>query len=245
MSKINSGNIIHKDLNTFMTNSRHIAGVDGKTFPSNFQLGENYNTNDNTFSILNETVVNIDDSTFSDCHIEDDVVSGNESNSVNDIEDLQNDEEAIFVNNDNMLDVVNNNHDTIDLRSQQDLLTKRFSGLSLLKSEEMEIDLFHLLKASNAPLILFDRIIDWVRRHETTLTQNGSTSLTKRKMLLQELNQKLYQNDILMKPRVNNITLSSGRTTNVVTFIIKEMIFQIRIDMESYPAIYDIWKLVT
>ena len=224
--KLNSGNMIHKDLNHFMTNSRHIAGVDGKTFPSNFQLGENYNTNDNTFSILNETVVNIDDSTFSDCHIEDDVVSGNESNSVNDIEDLQNDEEAIFVNNDNMLDVVNNNHDTIDLRSQQDLLTKRFSGLSLSKSEEMEIDLFHLLKASNAPLILFDRIIDWVRRHETTLTQNGSTSLTKRKMLLQELNQKLYQNEILMKPRVNNITLSSGRTTNVVTFSIKEMILR-------------------
>ena len=90
----------------------------------------------------------------------------------------------------------------------------------------MEIDLFHLLKASNAPLILFDRIIDWVRRHESTLDHNGSSSLTKRKMLLQDLNQKLYHNEILMKPRVHNIRLSSGRTTNVVTFSVKEMILR-------------------
>jgi len=85
----------------------------------------------------------------------------------------------------------------------------------------VEIDLFHLLKASNAPLILFDRIIDWGRRHESTLAHNGSNSLTKRKMLLQDLNQKLYHNEILIKPRVNNICISSGRTTNVVTFLVR------------------------
>lgn len=75
---------------------------------------------------------------------------------------------------------------TIDIRSQQDLLTKPFSELLLSKSEEMEIHIFHLLKYD--PLDLFGRIIDWARRYESTLTLNDSNSLTKLKMLPQYLN---------------------------------------------------------
>ena len=59
-----------------------------------------------------------------------------------------------------------------------------FSRLSLSQSEEMEIDFFHLLKASNNPLILFDRIIDWVRRRESTLTSNDINSLKNEKYCL-------------------------------------------------------------
>ena len=58
-----------------------------------------------------------------------------------------------------------------DIRADQEELSKRFSQLKLTKNNEMQLDLFHLLKASNAPLILFDRITNWQRRHEGTIYQ--------------------------------------------------------------------------
>ena len=45
-----------------------------------------------------------------------------------------------------------------DIRADQEELSKRFSQLKLTNNDELQLDLFHLLKASNAPLILFDRI---------------------------------------------------------------------------------------
>ena len=46
-----------------------------------------------------------------------------------------------------------------DMRTQQDDPLKRFKQLTMNESDEISIDLFHLLKASNAPIIMFDRII--------------------------------------------------------------------------------------
>ena len=161
----------------------------------------------------------MDDTTVSSCNNEE-ISSGN-VNVMNDIEDILNNNITIMVPNDNKTHFDISNTDTIGLRPQQYILTIRFSGLLLSKLEGMEIDLFYLLKTSNAPLFLFDRIIDWVRRHESTLNQNDSNSLTKRKMLLQNLNQKLYHNEILMKPRVNHIRLSSGCITNILAFLVK------------------------
>ena len=86
----------------------------------------------------------------------------------------------------------------------------------------MEIDIFHLLKASNNPLILFDRIIEWVRRHESTLTSNGISSLTKRKMLPKDLNQQNSHSKILTKLMVYNIRFLSSCTINLVTFSVKK-----------------------
>ena len=48
----------------------------------------------------------------------------------------------------------------------------------------------------------------------------------KRDKFLQELNFKLYHEEILMKPKVNKIILSSGRSTNGVDFSLKEMILR-------------------
>ena len=61
------------------------------------------------------------------------------------------------------------NRESVDIRSKQVTLNKHFVSISLIEIDEMEIDLFHLLKASNAPLILFDRIIAWIKRHEGNL----------------------------------------------------------------------------
>ena len=45
----------------------------------------------------------------------------------------------------------------------------------------------------------------------------------KREKFLQRLKFKLYDDEILIKPKVYKIIMSSGRTTNVVIFSIKEM----------------------
>ena len=55
-----------------------------------------------------------------------------------------------------------------DIRADQEELSKQFFQSKLTKNNKMQLDLFHLLKASNAPLILFDRI---------TILSNGLTGL--------------------------------------------------------------------
>ena len=71
----------------------------------------------------------------------------------------------------------------------------------------MEINLFHLLKSSNAQLILFDCLMDWFKRHEGNIIQNGYSSLMKRENFLQGVNSKLYHEEILMKLKVNKIII--------------------------------------
>ena len=61
---------------------------------------------------------------------------------------------------------------------EQNELSKRFSKVNVTRNNEMQLDLFHLLKASNAPLVLFDRIMHWLRRHEGTIKSIGLTGLS-------------------------------------------------------------------
>ena len=84
-----------------------------------------------------------------------------------------------------------------------------------------------MLKASNAPLIMYNRVIDFIKRHEDILKSEGTSGLLQRDRLLSSLNQRLYhKRSALMKPKLSLTTLSSGRTTNVVTFSFKEMILK-------------------
>ena len=53
-----------------------------------------------------------------------------------------------------------------DIRTQQDELMNRFGELTMSESDEISIDSFHLMKASNSPLIVSERIISWVKKHE-------------------------------------------------------------------------------
>ena len=48
----------------------------------------------------------------------------------------------------------------------------------------------------------------------------------KRNSLITDLKERLYGSDIHMNPRVQNLDLSSGRRTNIVTFSIKDMILR-------------------
>ena len=67
---------------------------------------------------------------------------------------------------------------------QKKTLNKRSTSISDSETDKMEINLFHLLKASNEPLILFNRIIDWIQVHEGNLIQNGCSILIKREKFL-------------------------------------------------------------
>ena len=84
--------------------------------------------------------------------------------------------------------------------------------------DEFQLDLFHTLKASNAPLVLYDRIIALIKSHESTIRTHSTNSLMKRTILINDLNHGLYDTEAIMKPSVHNLTLSSGRTTNIVSF---------------------------
>ena len=118
------------------------------------------------------------------------------------------------------------NSNIYDIRDNQKILSKRFSELTFNPIDEMTLDLYHLLKASNVPLILFDRIIDWVKRHHHNMSTFQIDNLIKRDKFIREMNHRLYHGNIMMKPTVSNLNLSSNRVTSVVTFSMKEMILK-------------------
>ena len=115
----------------------------------------------------------------------------------------------------------------MDLRNEQADLLKNYNALSLTQSDIICLDLYHMLKASNAPLIMYNRIIDFMKRNESILKSDGTSSLMQRDKLINCLNRKMYNNrSALMKPKLSLTKLSSGRTTNVVTFSFREMVLK-------------------
>ena len=86
-----------------------------------------------------------------------------------------------------------------DITSDQTDLLKRFSKIKLSSNNIIQIDLFRLLKASNTPLVLLDRIISWVNRHEGNIAANGITGLSHPNRLIYNINKMLYGNDTFTK----------------------------------------------
>ena len=76
------------------------------------------------------------------------------------------------------------------------------------QSDEISIDLFHIIKVSNIPKLMFDRIMNWVKHHKGNLVTNGSNDLLKRDKSINNMNHKLYNNKIVMKPEVDLTHLS-------------------------------------
>ena len=65
----------------------------------------------------------------------------------------------------------------LDIRENQIKMNKRYSQMTFSHTEEACMDLFHLLKTSNVPLVIFDRIIRWLKRHESGICGNGISSI--------------------------------------------------------------------
>ena len=83
------------------------------------------------------------------------------------------------------------------------------------------------MKTSNVPLVMFDRIIRWLKRHEGNIARYGTSGLLSRNNFLDNMNKKLYSKSVsIMKPKLQLTVLSSGRTSYVVTFSMKEMILR-------------------
>ena len=120
--------------------------------------------------------------------------------------------------------IILSDKDNYEITVSQKDITKRMSTLSVNCPDEFQLDLFHTLKASNAPLVLYDRMISLIKRHQSSITTYGANSLKNRKTLINGLNNGLYGDKQIMKPSVHNLVLSSVRSTNIVTFSMKDMV---------------------
>ena len=119
---------------------------------------------------------------------------------------------------------------SLDMRNTQEKMLQKHEQVRLSDVDIMCVDLFHMMRASNAPLILYDRIIAWIKNHSSTLLTNSSSinkNLPSRKGLLKKMNEKLNYNKLYCHPKVTQITLSSGRSTSVVTFSAKDLIMKV------------------
>ena len=61
------------------------------------------------------------------------------------------------------------NNGCIDVTDQQEKMSKRYSRITFTHSDTACMDLFHTMKISNVPLVMFDRIIRRLQRHEGIL----------------------------------------------------------------------------
>ena len=74
----------------------------------------------------------------------------------------------------------------IDVTKEQEKMSKRYSRITFTHSDTACMDLFHIMKTSNVPLVMFDRIIRWLKRHEGNITSHGTSGLLSRNILLDQ-----------------------------------------------------------
>lgn len=141
-------------------------------------------------------------------------------------------QEDVGSNDENMNVEVQQGHSlSMDMRSTQQKITSKQKNLALTNSDLMSIDLFHIMRASNAPMSMFDRLIKWSIHHHAAMDSynNGISShkVPTRQHLITSLNKKLNFNELFCHPRVASIALTSGRSTSVVTFSAKDLIMKV------------------
>ena len=118
-------------------------------------------------------------------------------------------------------------HGPVELKVIQKELNDHFPKINFGTDTEILIDLFHILKASNAPLILFDRIIGWAKCHDTYFREFGTFGLDKRERFIKNLNFQIYKKAVMLKPRIDRVNLTSARQTSVCTFSFAENVLKI------------------
>ena len=245
------------NVNTYLKDSRTIAGANNNQLSSTFQIDneDDFDRNSNVFVLnmptshhrreagINSTnqddtnlllQLDFDNNENESCSSTDSSTSKNSR--MNDYLLAPSNDQPPISNNLRTTQLEENNMQPIDIRNEQSTISQHYSSLTFTPNEIVLMDLFHVLKASNSPLIVFNRIVDWIKRHNHNLEKIGSTNLSTRERFLTDMNHKLYQDRIIMKPLVNPVTLSSGRSTNVVTFSFKEMILRIVTNKSLFHA---------
>ena len=93
--------------------------------------------------------------------------------------------------------------DVVDITKEQNNMTNFFSSMKFTHSDEASMDLFHIMKSSNIPLVMFDRIIRWLKRHEGTIASIGPAGFLCRKQFIESMNKKMYDGPAsIMKPKI-------------------------------------------
>ena len=111
----------------------------------------------------------------------------------------------------------------IDLTTKQTQIRERLNGKDFHETDTIMMDLFLILRASNAPNALFDRIVDWTKNHKKAFKSNAIDGLTKRKQFIDNMNKTLYTDGIFLKPRIVMVPLLRNRRTSIVKFNFQEM----------------------
>ena len=81
----------------------------------------------------------------------------------------------------NDINVPQSTSSIVDITEEQKQMRKRFDQIEFTHSDEACIDLFHMMKISNITLVMFDRIIRWMKRHEGHIVTCGTSGLLSRK----------------------------------------------------------------
>ena len=161
-----TGTVPFKDVTQTMSNNRLLAGYHNNSYSHPFQNTEvNYDFN-NRFEDEDNDEDN-DESVDSSSSVDTNVENGN--NDEYDDESVDSSSAGNGVLSDTIIGVdpvprveVSLQLQTPfqDIRDKERKMLKHFSNIIFLQKDEILMDLFHLLKASNAPLIMFDRIIE-------------------------------------------------------------------------------------
>ena len=69
------------------------------------------------------------------------------------------------------------NNRCIGVMDHQEKMSKMFSIITFIHSDEECMGLFHIMKTSYVPLVIFDRIIRWLKRHEGNIVSHGTSGL--------------------------------------------------------------------
>ena len=96
---------------------------------------------------------------------------------------------SLYLHQMNLLLLLQKNNDSLEYKNVDfDICSQQKSFEKVLTSSKiMQIGLFQILKPSNTPLIMFDRIIICVQRHEGITQQLGTQHCMKRESMLYSL----------------------------------------------------------
>ena len=106
-----------------------------------------------------------------------------------------------------------------DITSSQKKLRKYFQSFVLTPSEIKNLELFEICKKSNAPMALYNRVVDWSTSFNITnaninpMDQNPSLNIRTRETFIQTIVNKLYPDEKMMKPVTDVVRMPFGGYT--------------------------------
>ena len=130
------------ELSTYMSTGRIISSITNESIPFDHCLQHNNNNG----SASDDTKSNED--------------NGDNANIILD---------NITIYNDDNTETLPINKGVVDITKEQNDMARRFSSMKFTHSDEASMDLSYIMKSSNVPLVMFDRIIRWLKNMRVQL----------------------------------------------------------------------------